>query len=94
MAAENITENKDIALRDTVRGLLALEATWEIEQLANLTIDLAAEFDDIEALQFRGIGARIKELNSAIMSAIGEHAVTNDALSKMIRCHPLPKAEV
>lgn len=86
MADVNITDNESLAISDRERGLLALEATWEIEQLANLTIDLAQDFDDIEGLKFRGIGARIKALNSAIMSAIGESAVSNETLSRMVRC--------
>ena len=49
---------------------VALNATWETEQLCNIA--LASVGDEVVVLGLRGVIARIKTLNSAIMSALDE----------------------
>ena len=52
------------------RNELAINATWETEQLCDLA--LASVGGEVSALGLRGVIARIKTLNSAIMSALDE----------------------
>lgn len=70
------------------RKMLALEASWEIEQLSKLIMAASENFDTTETLIFRGLGARIKDLNSTIMSAIGEESMGNAELYRAVYKRP------
>lgn len=53
---------------DNPRQELVMEAVAEIAELAQHIIEISG----LDELVFRGLAARIKELNSTVMSAIGE----------------------
>lgn len=86
---DNINSNENTVIACEERKLLALEATWEIEQLSILIIEISDKLD-AETLAFRGLGARIKELNSTIMSAIGDENMENNELYMEIHKRPHP----
>lgn len=88
MAKHNSTENPT-PISCEERNTLALEATWEIEHLASLVMELAEREHDM--LPFRGLGARIKELNSVVMSAVGEETRENSDLYRAIYKKPYPE---
>lgn len=56
---------------DSPRVGIALEATWEIEQLTNSLLRIIN--DDHEMLDLRGITLRLQAVNSVIMSALSDH---------------------
>jgi len=70
-------------LLDNERSMIVLRATWEIDALAVLIISaLDGEHEEV-AFATRGVTKRIKQLNSVIMSAIGDEAVDNESLRKI-----------
>ncbi len=68
------------------RANIALNATWEIEGLADIALSNLPKNADLLAL--RGLVARIKTLNSAIMSAIGDDLCTLDDLRDLVYVTP------
>lgn len=90
MAKHNITE-RAAPIPCEERKMLALEATWEIEHLATLVMELSEREHDM--LPFRGLGARIKELNGTVMSALGEESRQNADLFMAIYKKPYPISE-
>lgn len=52
---------------------VVLDATYEIEQLCELAMEQAGRSSSMDAVLFRGLAARVHQLNSAIMSAVGEN---------------------
>lgn len=91
MAETNSTEN-ETPIADGERTLLALEATWEIEVLSKLIMEASENFDTT-ALIFRGLGSRIKDLNSVVMSAIDDEMCTNADLYQEIHKCRMPTAK-
>lgn len=75
---------------DDKRASIALEATWELEQLCGAAIQAFAKVqDDGEEVHAglplaRGALIRIKQLNSAIMSALGEGSMPTLAVRAMV----------
>lgn len=68
---------------DDERGMIALEATWGIDALLILTMNALEDNDSEEVIwATKEILARIKQLNSLIMTAIGDN-VDNEALRKI-----------
>ncbi|NYT61436.1 hypothetical protein H0A66_03735 [Alcaligenaceae bacterium] len=85
-AAKNVVPfqaGKETAMVDDERGLLALEASWEIAEISDLMLEKVGAVG-LEGVLFRGLAARIKELNSAMMSAVGEEAMTNADIHVMV----------
>jgi len=70
------------------RADIALNATWEIEGLADIALSNIPP--GMESLALRGIVARIKSLNSAIMSAIGEPDTAVTELRERVYVLPRP----
>ncbi len=67
---------------------LCLEATWEIDALVRLLPDLVPNIDvTTSAAQFaiRGIATRIVQLNNAVMSGLGDFAVDEGDLRKIVQ---------
>lgn len=77
----NVAENKT-QMQDEERGLIALEATWGIDALVILMIKaLEDELPQEIVWATKEVLKRIKQLNSVIMSAIGDNE-DNEELRK------------
>ncbi|SFN32278.1 hypothetical protein SAMN05216386_0472 [Nitrosospira briensis] len=74
------TENTT-AMKDADRGLIALEATWGISALVTL-ISSALDNDETTETVWatKEVLKRVAQLNSVIMSAIGDPLQTNEEL--------------
>lgn len=72
----------DVTL-DAERADCACVATYEIEQLADLIIKECS--DDKIDLIYRGIATRIRALNNAVMSAIGEPDCPTEDIAAIVR---------
>ncbi len=74
------TNDSKTAVRfDAERLQIALDATYEIEQLADLII---RESKGESSLIYRGLASRIRRLNGAIMSSLDDpNALTGDLAS-------------
>jgi len=78
-----MSQGNKTMLLDNERSMIVLRATWEIDALAVLIISaLDGEHEEV-AYTTRGVTKRIKQLNSVIMSAIGDEAVDNESLRKI-----------
>jgi hypothetical protein len=78
--------NNSVTL-DGPRQELCIEAVAEIAELAQHIIDVSG----LDELVFRGLAARIKELNSAVMAAIGDDMKkTGDLRHNLYRRHMAP----
>jgi hypothetical protein len=75
-------DNKKVVL-DNERSMIVLQATWEIDALAVLIINALANEHEEVVFAAHGVTKRIKQLNSMIMSAIGDEAVDNESLRKI-----------
>lgn len=72
---QNKTEGRSI------RGDISLAATYEIEALVSALLKLAGDDPlDNTSLLVRGMGSRIRELNSVIMSAVGDDSEDESSL--------------
>ena len=72
----------DTAMKDATRGLIALEATWRISALVTLmssSLDSDECTDDV-VWATKEVLRGVAQLNSVIMSAIGDPAETNEDL--------------
>ena len=94
MASINSTENtsKNTCFIDESRGEIALNASYEIESLAQLMINVLNQHyvnDDhkIDPVALRGLSMRIKDLNSVIMSATGDSSEDNRSLNSRFSGH-------
>jgi hypothetical protein len=67
------------------RQLVALEATWEIEKLCGLLRTCVQPNDRMEEFAVRGLSARIQELNSILMGALGDGGETTKNLMYRLR---------
>ena len=85
------TKNKT-AFSDNERGLIALQASYEIEHMADLVMMAVENSMDTDALRYRGLAARITALNSVIMSAIGDESEANDELYYRLYLKRQPEA--
>lgn len=78
------TENKT-ALSDDVRGMIALKATWGIDALVILMINAIEDDTSPEVMwATKEVLQRVKQLNSVIMSAIGDAAETTKDLKARV----------
>ena len=68
---------------------VVMDATYEIEQLCELAMEQANRSQSFDAILFRGLAARIGQLNSSIMSAIGEKDHPLADLRVSVRGRPL-----
>jgi hypothetical protein len=75
------TTLNETAMKDDVRGLIALEATWRISALVTL-MSSALDNDDCDDAVWatKEVLKGVAQLNSVIMSAIGDAAETNEDL--------------
>lgn len=64
------------------RAELALQASWEIESIANMVHDHIE--GDVENLVYLTLMRRCKKLNSLIMSALGESETSVSQLQVML----------
>lgn len=69
-------------MADEARAALALEASWEIEELAVLLSKELRDRAQEGNLALIGITKRIVRLNGIIMSAISDDAETTDSLAE------------
>lgn len=82
----NIKQDKKTCFIDDNRGTIALGASYEIESLSLLMINIlnnnySSDNVKIDPLALRGIAMRIKQLNSVIMSAAGDDLEDNHSLN-------------
>lgn len=77
-------QDKKTLMIDDERGLIALDASYEIEGLALLIRKELKDMPEVELLALSGMVARIKELNSIIMSAIGDDLESTQDLALRI----------
>lgn len=87
MTTDNSNSNeqdKKTLMIDDERGLIALDASYEIEGLTLLIQKELKDAPECELLALRGIAIRIKELNSIIMSAIGDELESTQELAHRI----------
>ncbi|MGZ8983522.1 MAG: hypothetical protein ACXW11_06155 [Methylotenera sp.] len=82
----NSNENKKTGFIDDARGMIALGATYEIESLLLLMIEsfnksYREEDTAIDPLAMKGVAMRIKQLNSVLMSAVGDDSENNRSLN-------------
>lgn len=79
MAVLNVNQHAT----DDERTKLALEASWEVEALADTLVrEMGSE---ISNLALRGMVMRIKELSGIIMSAIDDEVATTEYLGRALR---------
>jgi len=62
------------------RNRVALKATWEIEALSELIRSGLPQLSDGEHIAIKGLAIRIHQLNSVIMSALGDMGESVDEL--------------
>lgn len=67
------------------RQMVALEASWEIEQLCQLLQKGYGDKPDVEHLAARGIASRICNLASVVMSAIDDEADNTESITERLR---------
>lgn len=70
---------------------VVIDATYEIEQLCELAMEQATRSNSEDAVVFRGLAARVHQLNGVIMSAIGEQGYPLEKLHKELHGHLLSK---
>lgn len=75
-----LIETKTEVTMSRERQLVALSATWEIAELTRVLREAMPQHDDQSHFMVRGISARIEDLNSAIMSALGEPDMKTERL--------------
>ena len=69
-------------MKDDERGMIALEATWDIDALLVLMIT-ALEGDDSSVVwATRKMLQQVKKLYTTVMDAIGDEMVDNESLRK------------
>jgi hypothetical protein len=81
-----MTKNKErkTKMLDDERGMIALEATWGIEALLILAIKALEDDEDVTMVwATKEVLSRIKQLNSVVMSAIGDN-LENEELRKIV----------
>lgn len=66
-------------MQDEGRGLIALEATWEIASIATL-VEAVGHLDECNLIAIKGAMKRLAYLNNLIMSAIGDPIETTEEL--------------
>lgn len=79
-----MSDEKKTQMLDDERGQIVLEATWEIDALVLLigkAID--GDMESGELFAIKGVMKRVRQLNSVIMSAIGDPMEDNESLRKM-----------
>lgn len=81
---DSSTKKSTTGFVDDERGKVALRATYEIEALLDIIIEKSKnkESEDVREIKdiARGLSCRIKDLNSVVMSAIGDDLENNESL--------------
>lgn len=85
MATRDFTENENGLTISRNRQMLALEATWEMEQLCKMLRTCVQPNEQTEGFAVRGLSARINELNKIIMDALGDASETTSDLAFRLR---------
>lgn len=67
------------------RQMVALEASWEIEQLCQLLQKSYGDRPNVEHLAVRGVASRIYDLVCIVMSAIDDEADDAESIAKRLR---------
>ncbi|RIX47587.1 MAG: hypothetical protein D3M94_07925 [Rhodocyclales bacterium GT-UBC] len=83
--ADDLKESETDCTISKRRQLVALEASWEIEQMCKLLRTCVQPNDSNEHYAVRGLTARIQELNSIFMSALGDAMETTSELAHRLR---------
>lgn len=73
---------------DERRARVACDAIYEIEYLARAIITTANSSSDADSIFFRGLAARILDLNGALLDSVSDDGVTTDEVSQQIRVEP------
>ena len=85
MAKQDFTESENELTISKNRQMLALEATWEIEQLCKMLRTCVQPNERMEEFVVRGLSARIDGLSKIIMGALCDASETTSDLAFRLR---------
>lgn len=66
--------------KDAPRAEVALQATIQLATMLGVLLDIAESAQDIDAHLMQGMGVRMIELNSVVLSAVGDECEGIDSL--------------